>query len=93
MKSREERIVPVSGELFKRKKQFKKIEPRPLVEDELASSPWKYFQHIFLAKRPDNDEQEPSTCWMKGTFWVSWDRGKDLSSVLSLVLSTKVLQG
>ena len=39
MESREERIVPVSGKLFKRKKQFKKIEPRPLVEDELASSP------------------------------------------------------
>ena len=39
MKSREERILPVSGELFKRKTLFKKIEPRPLVEDELASSP------------------------------------------------------
>ena len=39
MESREERIVPVSGELFKRKKQFTKIEPRPLVEDELVSSP------------------------------------------------------
>lgn len=62
MGSREERIVPVSGELFKGKKQFKKIEPRPLVEDELASSPLKILSTHFLAKRPDDEEQDPSTC-------------------------------
>ena len=93
MESWEERIVPVSGELFKRKTQFTKIEPWPLVEDKLASSSYKFFQHIFLAKRSDDEEQEPSTCWMKATFWVSWDRCEDLSSVFSLVLNIKVLQG